>query len=68
MPDGRKRMDVKIGSKVRVVEKKNQPTGKLTEGVVKRILNSSSNHPHGIKVELENGLVGRVKEIMSSSP
>jgi uncharacterized repeat protein (TIGR03833 family) len=68
MPDGRKRMDVKIGSKVRVVEKKNQPTGKLTEGVVKRILTSSSNHPHGIKVELENGLVGRVKEIMSSSP
>lgn len=65
MPDGRKRSDIKIGSKVRVVEKKNQPSGKLTEGVVKRILTSSPTHPHGIKVQLENGLVGRVKEIVS---
>lgn len=65
MPDGRKRSDIKIGGKVRVVEKKNQPSGKLTDGVVKRILTSSPSHPHGIKVELENGLVGRVKEIVS---
>ncbi|MER3408316.1 MAG: YwbE family protein, partial [Nitrososphaera sp.] len=46
-------------------EKKNQPTGKLTEGVVRRILTSSPTHPHGIKVQLESGLVGRVKEILA---
>lgn len=64
--DGRKRADVKIGSRVKIVEKKNQPTDKLTEGVVRRILTSSPTHPHGIKVQLESGLVGRVKEILAA--
>ena len=65
VPDGRKRSDVKVGDKVRVVEKRNQPSGKLTEGIVRRILTSSPNHPHGIKVELKSGVVGRVKEILA---
>lgn len=64
MPDGRNRSDVKVGSKVRVVEKRNQPTGKLTDGIVRRILTSSPTHPHGIKVQLESGIVGRVKEVI----
>ena len=64
MPDGRNRNDVKIGSKVRVVEKRNQPTGKLTDGIIRRILTSSPTHPHGIKVQLESGIVGRIKEII----
>jgi uncharacterized repeat protein (TIGR03833 family) len=51
--------------KVRVVEKQNQRTGKLTEGVVQRLLTKSDFHPHGIKVMLESGIVGRVKEIVS---
>ena len=50
--------------KVRVVEKQNQRTGQLTEGVVQRILTNSPTHPHGIKVMLDNGIVGRVKEIL----
>jgi len=53
--------------KVRVVEKQNQRTGKLTEGIVHRILTKSPHHPHGIKVMLENGIVGRVKEIVVPS-
>ena len=65
VPDGRKRSDVKVGGKVRIVEKRNQPSGKLTEGIVRRILTSSPNHPHGIKVELDSGIVGRVKEILA---
>jgi uncharacterized repeat protein (TIGR03833 family) len=65
--DGRRRADVKIGSRVKIVEKKNQPTGRLTEGVVRRILTSSPTHPHGIKVQLESGLVGRVKEILTTT-
>jgi uncharacterized repeat protein (TIGR03833 family) len=48
------------------VEKQNQRTGKLTEGTVQRILTKSPNHPHGIKVMLDSGIVGRVKEILSS--
>jgi uncharacterized repeat protein (TIGR03833 family) len=64
--DGRKRSDVQVGSHVRIVEKKNQANGKLTEGIVRRILTNSASHPHGIKVALENGLVGRVKEIMDN--
>ena len=52
--------------RVRVVEKQNQRTGKLTEGIVQRILTKSPQHPHGIKVMLENGSVGRVKEIIKS--
>ena len=50
--------------KVRVVEKQNQRTGKLTEGIVQRILTNSPHHPHGIKVMLNSGIVGRVKEIV----
>jgi uncharacterized repeat protein (TIGR03833 family) len=59
-----KRGDIKIGMRVQIVEKQNQRTGKLTEGVVFRILTSSSTHPHGIKVMLEGGVVGRVQNII----
>ncbi len=61
--DGRNRKNIQIGQKVEVVQKQDQRTGKLTEGVVKRILTNSANHPHGIKVQLESGAVGRVKNI-----
>lgn len=59
-----KRENIKIGSQVKVVQKADQRTGKLTEGVVAKILTNSPTHPHGIKVMLENGIVGRVKEIL----
>ncbi|HME45429.1 MAG TPA: YwbE family protein [Syntrophorhabdales bacterium] len=59
--DGTKRSDIKPGMRVSIVLKKDQCTGKLTEGVVKDILTNSPQHPHGIKVRLENGEVGRVK-------
>jgi len=59
-----KRADVKIGMLVKVIMKEDQLTGKLTEGIVKDILTKSSKHPHGIKVRLEIGEVGRVKEIL----
>lgn len=59
-----KRSDIFIGSRVQIVEKQNQPTGKLTEGVVARILTSSPTHPHGIKVMLTDGKVGRVQNIV----
>ena len=62
MMDGTNRENIKIGSTVRVVQKQDQRSGKLTEGVVQRILTKSSVHPHGIKVMLESGIVGRVKE------
>lgn len=62
--DGRKRSDIKIESHVMIVEKHNQRSGELTEGYVARILTSSPTHPHGIKVRLETGEVGRVKEIL----
>jgi uncharacterized repeat protein (TIGR03833 family) len=65
--NGQTRSAIQPGMKVRVVEKQNQRTGKLTEGIVQRILTKSPQHPHGIKVMLENGIVGRVKEIVSSS-
>jgi uncharacterized repeat protein (TIGR03833 family) len=61
--NGTKRIDIKPGLRVSIVLKMDQSSGKLTEGVVKDILTSSAVHPHGIKVRLENGLVGRVKEI-----
>ena len=61
-----KRSEIKIGAHVQIVEKQNQRSGKLTEGVVARILTSSPTHPHGIKVRLESGAVGRVKEIVES--
>lgn len=61
--DGTKRSDITIGAKVFVVQKQDQRTGKLTEGIVKRILTNSPQHPHGIKVMLESGIVGRVKKV-----
>lgn len=57
------RSNIKIGIKVMVVQKQDQRTGKLTEGIVKRILTNSQNHPRGIKVMLEGGIVGRVQQI-----
>lgn len=64
---GQNRADIHIGAKVKIVLKKDQPTGKLTEGIVSRILTNSSHHPHGIKVMLEDGQVGRVQEIEKES-
>ena len=61
--DGTKRSDIKIGSRVMIVQKQDQSSGKLTEGVIMRILTNSTEHHHGIKVMLESGIVGRVKEI-----
>lgn len=62
--DGRKRSDVRVGQLVNIVLKEHQRTGELTEGVVKDILTNSGTHPHGIKVRLETGEVGRIKEIL----
>ena len=64
--DGKNRSNIKIGIQVLVVEKHNQRTGILTEGFVSKILTNSKNHPHGIKVMLEDGVVGRVNEIISN--
>ena len=66
--NGQTRSKIQPGMRVRVVEKQNQRTGQLTEGIVQRILTNSPNHPHGIKVMLDNGIVGRVKEIVSNTP
>ncbi|WP_299074105.1 YwbE family protein [uncultured Paraglaciecola sp.] len=60
---GTKRANIKIGAQVSIVLKQDQNTGSLTEGVVQKILTNSPNHPHGIKVRLESGQVGRVKLI-----
>ena len=57
--------DIKPGSRVQVVQKQDQRTGKLTEGIVKDILTKSATHPHGIKVRLASGVVGRVKKILN---
>jgi uncharacterized repeat protein (TIGR03833 family) len=57
------RLQLKPGLRVRIVLKQDQSTGKLTEGIVKEILTSSPSHPHGIKVRLMDGQVGRVKEL-----
>lgn len=62
--NGQSRADVKIGASVRIVLKADQRTGNLTSGVVARILTNSSFHPHGIKVMLTDGQVGRVQEIL----
>ncbi len=64
MSDGTKRSNIRIGSEVEIVQKHHQNTGELTDGVVKRILTNSPNHPHGIKVQLESGEVGRVKTVL----
>jgi len=63
--NGTRRSDIKPGLKVSIVLKKDQRTGTLTEGVVQDILTNSANHPHGIKVRLESGDVGRVQKIHS---
>ena len=62
--EGTRRADFKAGIEVRVELTEDKRTGRLTEGKVKEVLTSSPNHPHGIKVMLENGLVGRIKEII----
>ena len=64
--DGQSRENIKIGSEVEVVLKADQRTGKLTRGIVVEILTNSSFHPHGIKVRLSDGQVGRVQNILSS--
>ncbi len=61
---GTKRENIKVGSKVMVVQKQDQRSGKLTEGIVQKLLTKSPNHHHGIKVMLKDGTVGRVKEII----
>ncbi|RKX86901.1 MAG: YwbE family protein [Spirochaetes bacterium] len=63
--DGTRRSDIKPGIRVSIVLKKDQRSGNLTEGIVQDILTNSANHPHGIKVRLESGDVGRVKEIVN---
>lgn len=61
--DGKNRSDIKEGTHVKIVLKQDQRSGKLTQGIVQDILTKSANHPHGIKVRLTTGEVGRVKEI-----
>ncbi len=58
------RSEIQPGQRVRIVEKQNQPSGQQTEGVVARLLTKSSSHPHGIKVMLEDGRVGRVQQVL----
>ena len=62
--DATVRNNIKIGSKVLVVQKQDQRTGKLTEGNVQRLLTNSANHPRGVKVMLEGGIVGRVQKFL----
>jgi uncharacterized repeat protein (TIGR03833 family) len=62
---GTRRAEIRPGLRVRIVLKQDQATGKLTEGVVRDILTSSATHPHGIKVRLVDGQVGRVQEIVA---
>lgn len=64
MSSGQQRSAIQKGARVNIVLKEDQRSGKLTEGIVKDILTNSANHPHGIKVRLESGLVGRVKAIL----
>jgi len=66
--DGKNRRDITPGIEVCIVLKKDQRTGKLTRGFVRDILTRSASHPHGIKVRLADGQVGRVKEIISAAP
>ena len=62
--DGRRRQDIRPGLEVEIVLKQDQATGRLTRGIVKEILTPSPTHPHGIKVRLTSGAVGRVKTIL----
>ncbi|MFH1639675.1 MAG: YwbE family protein [Chloroflexota bacterium] len=68
MTNGTNRDKIKSGLRVSIVLKKDQRSGKLTEGIVKDILTKSANHPHGIKVRLASGEIGRVKEILGLHP
>ncbi|MCY3665930.1 MAG: YwbE family protein [Gemmatimonadetes bacterium] len=61
--NGTRRADIERGMRVTIVQKQDQRTGRLTEGVVRDILTKSATHPHGIKVRLETGEVGRVKQV-----
>jgi uncharacterized repeat protein (TIGR03833 family) len=63
--NGQHRKDIRPGLEVNIVLKEDQRTGKLTRGIVKNILTNSAFHPHGIKVRLESGLIGRVQEIIA---
>ncbi|MEE9407798.1 MAG: YwbE family protein [Polaribacter sp.] len=65
MIDGRQQKNVQIGLFVEIIQKPHQRTGELTEGIVAKILTKSTNHPYGIKVQLESGLVGRIKNIIT---
>jgi uncharacterized repeat protein (TIGR03833 family) len=67
MNPNQERKNITIGAKVAIVLKKDQRTGILTQGIVKEILTNSPNHPHGIKVMLQDGQVGRVQQILSLS-
>ncbi len=62
--DGNKRAEINPGIRVQVVQKQDQRSGRLTEGTVREILTNSATHPHGIKVRLESGVVGRVKAVI----
>lgn len=62
--EGRNRENIKLQASVNIVKKQDQGTGQLTQGIVMKILTNSKTHPHGIKVMLETGEVGRVKEIL----
>lgn len=64
--NGQNRKDIKPGIEVDIVQKQDQRTGKRTRGIVKDILTNSAHHPHGIKVRLESGEVGRVQEIVTA--
>ncbi len=64
MSEGKNRANITIGDEVEVVQKHHQSSGELTQGIVKRILTNSKTHPHGIKVMLESGIVGRIKNII----
>jgi len=66
--DGKNRRDIVPGAEVDIVLKKDQRTAKLTRGFVKDLLTRSARHPHGIKVRLTDGQVGRVKKILSATP
>jgi uncharacterized repeat protein (TIGR03833 family) len=63
---GQSRSDISAGMRVKVVQRQDQRTGALTEGIVRNILTKSPHHPHGIKVRLEGGIVGRVKDILGA--
>ena len=66
LPNAKKRADIRPGIHVRIILKQDQLSGKLTDGIVKDILTNSTTHPHGIKVRLQNGQIGRVQEIIVS--